>query len=192
MSGGGHLRMAVAGIVTVTLTGAESTGKTTLAAALADHFGTARVPEYLRLFVDRKRAVPVEQDVNAIAQGHLRSKAELLRKAKRVIFLDTDLVTTCVYQRIYFGHCPKEIVRLARDNSADLHLFTHPDFPWEPDGIQRSSPEARDRTHRLLRQELEQLELPFVNVTGNEEERHAISISAVEALLRSRPIAHSV
>lgn len=183
MSGGGHLRMAVAGIVTVTLTGAESTGKTTLARALADHFNTVWVPEYLRSFVDRKGAVPVEQDVFAIAQGHLQSKAELLRNAEGVIFLDTDLVTTCVYQRIYFERCPQDIEKLARDNSADLHLFTHPDIPWEPDGIQRSSPEARDRSHLLLRQELERLNLPIVKINGNKAERRTIALSAVKALM---------
>lgn len=94
---------------TVVLMGAESTGKTTLAAALAKHYKTAWAAEYLRLFVDNKGALPEESDVYAIAQGHLKLVAQVRPRARRVLFVDTDLFTTCVYQRIYFGSCPSDI-----------------------------------------------------------------------------------
>lgn len=177
--------MAVAGLVTVALTGAESTGKTTLAAALADHFNTEWVAEYLRIFVDQNGEVPKEQDVYAIAGGHLQLKAYHIRRARRVIILDTDLVTTCVYQRRFFGHCPALIEQLAQTHRADLYLLTQPDFPWKPDGIQRSGPKERSLVHRLLRLELEQLKLPFVRVSGSRDERRATGIEAVRSLLKS-------
>ena len=184
--------MAVAGVVSVTLIGAESTGKTTLAAALAEHFDTEWVAEYLRIFVDQTQRVPQEQDVHAIAQGHLQLKAAHLRKAHRVIFLDTDLVTTCVYQRKYFGGCPAQIEQLASDQRADLYLLTQPDIPWEPDGIQRSGPAQRDLVQQLLLQELDRLKLPWVPISGNWNQRLAVARKAVRALLKSRRSQHAV
>lgn len=178
--------MALASIVTIALTGAESTGKTTLAAALADYFNTEWVAEYLRAFVDVTGILPEEQDVYAIAEGHLRLKAHHLKQARQVLFLDTDLVTTCVYQRRYFGYCPEFIELLASENFADLYLFMQPDIPWEPDGIQRSGVEERSKIHELLTLELERLELPFVPINGPQDERLTAGIQAVERLLTSR------
>ncbi|MDE2731517.1 MAG: ATP-binding protein [Bacteroidota bacterium] len=176
----------MADIVTVALIGAESTGKTALATALARHFDTEWVPEYLRIFVDHFQRVPREQEIPIIALGQLRLVAARLAETRRVLFLDTDLVTTCVYQRKYFGSCPAQIEQMASDFRADLYLFTQPDIPWEPDGIQRSSPEERDVVHELLLQELDHLELPRVLVSGNWDQRFAMARRAVRALLKSR------
>ena len=75
-------------LTTVVLMGAESTGKSTLAAALAKHYKTAWAPEYLRLFVDNKGALPEESDVYAIAQGHLKLVARMGLRARRVLFVE--------------------------------------------------------------------------------------------------------
>ncbi|MGZ8295302.1 MAG: AAA family ATPase, partial [Telluria sp.] len=42
----------MSGVLRVAIVGAESSGKSTLADAMATHYGTLWVPEYLREFVD--------------------------------------------------------------------------------------------------------------------------------------------
>jgi nicotinamide riboside kinase len=169
---------------TVVLMGAESTGKTTLAAALAKHYKTAWAAEYLRLFVANKGALPEESDVYAIAQGHLKLVARMRAKARRVLFVDTDLFTTCVYQRIYFGTCPSEIEESALHYRSGLYLFTEPDIPWEPDPGQRASPEERLRSHAFLRAETEKHALNTVSLKGTHTERLNIAVNAVDQFLR--------
>ena len=168
---------------TVVLMGAESTGKSTLAAALAKHYKTAWASEYLRLFVDNKRALPEESDVYAIAQGHLKLVARMRLRARRVLFVDTDLFTTCVYQRIYFGTCPSDIEESALDHRSGLYLFTEPDIPWEPDPGQRASPEERLRSHALLWAETEKHALNTVSIKGTHAERLNAAVAAVDQYL---------
>jgi nicotinamide riboside kinase len=55
-------------VARVAILGAESSGKSTLAAALADHYGTVWVPEYLREFVEIEARVPDESDQFGIAR----------------------------------------------------------------------------------------------------------------------------
>lgn len=168
---------------TVVLMGAESTGKTTLAAALAKHYKTAWAAEYLRLFVDDKGALPEESDVYAIAQGHLKLVAQMRPQARRVLFVDTDLFTTCVYQRIYFGSCPSDIEESALSHRSGLYLFTEPDIPWEPDPGQRAGPEERLRSHVLLRAETKKHALNTVSIKGTHTERLNTAVAAVDEYL---------
>lgn len=168
---------------TVVLMGAESTGKTTLAKALATHYKTVWAPEFLRLFVDRKGAIPEEKDVHAIAAGHLDQVDSLRPKAHGVLFLDTDLFTTCVYQRIYFGACPSSIELAALRHQSGLYLFTQPDIPWIADPGQRASPKERLRTHALLTDEARIHSLNTVPIHGNHDQHLATAIQSVDHYL---------
>jgi hypothetical protein len=50
-----------------------------------------------------------------------------------------------------------------------------PDLPWEPDGIVRDGPQARDATQRLLEQRVasELHDIPVIDVAGTLDERVA-------------------
>ena len=124
----------------VVLIGAESTGKTTLAEGLAAHYETVWAPEYLREFVERKGALPEPSDTRLIAQGHLAQEEALTPQAHRVLFLDTDLISTCVYHRYYFGPCPPWLERLSAQRSADLYLLTDTDIPGPPTPANATAP----------------------------------------------------
>src|SRR5262249_7924930 len=53
----------------VAIVGAESTGKTTLAAALADHYRTVWVPEFARGYLEARGGVCRLEDIAPIAEG---------------------------------------------------------------------------------------------------------------------------
>ncbi len=170
-------------VTTVVLMGAESTGKTTLAATLANYYNTTWAAEYLRLFVDQKGALPEEADVHKIARGHLNLITSLQPESHRVLFVDTDLFTTCVYQRIYFGQCPPSIERAAKRHQSGLYLFMEPDIPWTPDPGQRASPQARLHSHALLMAEAKMHSLNIVPIRGTRDQRLNTAIKAVDHYL---------
>lgn len=168
----------------VVLIGAESSGKTTLAARLAAHYGTVWLPEYVRAFVDAKGAAPELADVPTIARGHLDAEARLAPRARRLLILDTDLVSTCVYSLYYFGTCPASVVAASFRHHADLYLFTDVDIPWEADPGQRDGPDVRAALHERFHRELLRRRLPFQTVTGSLEARLQTATRAIDALLR--------
>ena len=90
----------------VVLTGSESTGKTTLARDLATAYGTARSPEYARQYLDAKPTPLEASDIEPIARGQIAVEDAAVIAAHRVAFLDTDLVSTVVYARHYYGPSP--------------------------------------------------------------------------------------
>ncbi len=172
-------------IRTVVLMGAESTGKSTLAKILSEHYQTTWAGEYLRQFVDEKGALPEQSDVDAIAKGHVELVSGLRSQARNVLFVDTDLFTTCVYQRIYFGECPTWIEELALIHKSGLYLFMEPDIPWVPDPGQRASPDERMRSHYLLSKEAKTHSLNTVLIQGSFDHRRETAIRTVDRYLSS-------
>jgi NadR type nicotinamide-nucleotide adenylyltransferase len=172
-------------VVRVTVTGSESTGKTTLAADLARHFGTVWVPEYSRIYADEKSAAtgaPLDaSDVEPIARGQIASEDRALALGRRLIILDTDLVSTTIYARHYYGSCPAWIEAAARERRAELYLLCDIDVPWVPDAV-RDSPGARGHMHRLFVRALDALGARYVTIRGSWEERSRVAIGAVSAL----------
>lgn len=170
-------------IMRVVVTGAESTGKTTLARRLARRYGTVWAPEYLRSYVQQKKAPPEECDAWNIARGHLAQEQELSREASRLLFLDTDLILTCIYQAFYFGRCPDWLGKASAERAGNLYVVTNTDIPWTADPGQRDGPHVREAVHARLMAELQVRSLPFLLVSGTLDERTHQAARAVDALL---------
>ena len=97
----------------ICLLGAESTGKTTLAAALADLYGTLWNPEYGRPYteVGRDPEAPWTSDeFTHIARMQCWYEDFLAEFATRLLFCDTDAYTTAVFHEVYLG-VPTEAFR---------------------------------------------------------------------------------
>jgi NadR type nicotinamide-nucleotide adenylyltransferase len=169
----------------VVVTGSESTGKTTLARNLARHFGTTWVPEFVREYLDEKMlatGLPLDaSDVEPIARGQIAVQDRALTKACGLIFLDTDLVSTTVYARHYYGECPAWIEQAARERRADLYLLCDIDVPWVSDP-QRDRPHLREHMHALFVGELESLGARFVTIRGTWQERFEAAAAAVNGI----------
>lgn len=170
-------------MIRVVVTGSECTGKTTLAAALADRFDAPWVPEYVRSFVVEVGRSPERGDVEAIARGQIRLEDELAGKATGLLVQDTDLLSTVVYARHYYGECPPWIENALRDRAADLYLLAGIDVPWIPDGDQRDRGDRREEMQQLFRQALLGRDLLFVEVEGSVESRVERAASEAGKLL---------
>lgn len=167
----------------VTLFGAESTGKSTLASLLARHYDTVAIPEYGRIYTETHgQHACTQADMLAIAYGHLALRAEFAPSAERVIIEDTDPLLTAVWSDILAGgHDPWFD---AFDDYPDLYLFCDIDLPWERDGVRYfGDPAARQRFHEACERELARRPVKVVRITGDHAERLATAIAAIDQLL---------
>ena len=158
-------------VLKVAILGAESSGKSTLAAALASHYGTVWVPEYLREFVDVQGRVPEEHDQIAIARTQLAREEEAAAKATRFLFCDTTPMLTAIYSRWYWNRVDSALARLEQRHDYAYTLVTAPDSPWEPDGLQRESAAVREAIHEQVIQMLEERGVAYTLVTGSLPQR---------------------
>jgi NadR type nicotinamide-nucleotide adenylyltransferase len=159
--------------------GPESAGKTTLARDLAARLDTVHVPEYGRIYTDAFGTDVGNDDLLAIARGHMAATAAAARQANRVLVMDTDPVLTAVWSDMLTGARDPWFESL--DDTADLYLLTGIDMDWEDDGT-RYFPDGdtRRRFHAACRAELERRGLAFLPVEGSREERLAKAVAAVE------------
>ena len=166
----------------VVLTGSESTGKTTLAADLARHYEAVWVPEYTRSYAARKGAPLDAGDVDPIAKGQIAQQDAALTRAGRLLLLDTDLLSTAVYARHYYGRCPDWVTRAVLDRRADLYLLCDIDIPWVADP-QRDRPHEREQLHSLFDQALRSRGFPVIPIRGSHRDRLHAARTAIDALL---------
>ncbi|MCA1245017.1 ATP-binding protein [Massilia sp. MS-15] len=165
----------------VAVLGAESSGKSTLCEALARHYGTVWVPEYLREFVDTHGRVPFERDQYPIALAQRAREDEAAAQARRFLFCDTTPLMTALYSRQYWGRVDPQLAELDRRHDYAWTLVTAPDGPWEPDGLQRESEAVRQQVHAMLVETLARRQIAYVLLEGDLEQR----LRRVQALLAS-------
>jgi len=161
--------------VKVAILGAASSGKTTLAAALAHEYGTAWVPEYLREFVDVEQRIPVAADQIHIARTQQAREDAALPLAHRYLFCDTTPLMTAVYSRHYFQGIDAELALLADAHQRDyaVTLVTAPDIPWVADGLQRESEQVSVIINTMLMEELSRRGIAYHLVDGDPAQRLA-------------------
>lgn len=170
-------------LLRVAILGAESSGKSTLAAALAERLDTVWVPEYLREFVETQGRVPVAGDQFLIAGTQVAREREAAGRARRVLVCDTTPLMTLVYSRHYFDGEDALLAALAATTQYDLTLVTAPDTPWVADGLQRESEAVRQQVYRLLLDELAARQIPHLVLHGTLEARMAQAMPLVERAL---------
>jgi NadR type nicotinamide-nucleotide adenylyltransferase len=171
----------------VCVVGPESSGKTTLAASLAKHFGTTWVPEYARTLLEPRAekgsVAPVRrEDMRAIARGQIASEEALARNAERVIISDTDALATLLWSDALFGDHDAELDAFASVQSHHLYVLASPDVPFVADAV-RYAPGDRAAFFDRTKRELERRERRYVVVSGDWESRRKMAVSAIDALL---------
>lgn len=169
-------------MIRVVFTGSECTGKTTLSSQLASARGAELVPEFVREFAERQGGTISFSDHGPIARGQMALEDAHIARARDLVVQDTDLLSTVVYCRHYFGHCPEWIEAAARDRRPDLYLLCFPDIPWIADGV-RDRGDRRDEMHALFAAEVAASGAPFVELRGTWDERAAIATRAIDDVL---------
>lgn len=166
----------------IAILGAESSGKSTLAAALALRYGAAWVPEYLREFVETHARVPYESDQFRIAQVQRQREDAAAAGASGFLFCDTTPFMTAIYSQVYWGRVDPLLAALDRVHDYAATIVTTPDGPWVPDGLQRESAAVRQSVHQAVIDKLERRAIAYTLVSGSLEERVPQVAAALESL----------
>lgn len=155
----------------IAILGAESSGKSTLAASLAERYQTLWVPEYLREFVETQGRVPREEDQYFIARTQMEREDAAAPRANRILFCDTTPLMTAIYSRWYWNRVDAQLSVLEQRHDYALTLVTAPDSPWQEDGLQRESDEVRQTIHQQVLDMLADRGIEYVLVKGSLTER---------------------
>jgi HTH-type transcriptional regulator, transcriptional repressor of NAD biosynthesis genes len=121
----------------VCLLGGESSGKSTLAEALAAEFETTFVSEYGRELWEKKGGRLDFADMHPIAEVQIQREMDARQHANRFLFCDTSPLTTLFYSRHLFGKAEPELERLAQ-RRYDLTVLCAPDYAFVQDGTRQS------------------------------------------------------
>ena len=161
----------------ICLIGPECTGKTALAEALACELGLPWVPEYAREYALTQGRPLTAEDVEPIARGQQALEDAVAGPA----VLDTDLLSTVVYARFYYGGCPAWIEAEARLRRAPLYLLCDTDIEWESDEVRAATGGDRDEQFDAFRAALDEFGVRWTSVSGAGEERLAAALKAIGA-----------
>jgi nicotinamide riboside kinase len=170
----------------ICLIGAECTGKTTLAQALARELDGPWVPEYLRTFCDARGRTPVLQEQAHIMETQYQQEDAARHRAsaqgQRWVFCDTAPLLTAIYSDFIFGD--KSLLACARmlHMRYRVTLLLESDIAWEADGMQREGDHVRAPIQAMLEAELERVGQPVIRISGNGPARLAAALQAFAAL----------
>lgn len=161
-------------ITKVCFMGAPSTGKTTLARAMAEQHKTEWMPEYGAKYwrdhqVDRR--ITIEQ-FEEIAPEHNRREDALTLTSRKYLFSDTNPITTYVFSKDYHGYAGPVLTRLAREAERryDLFFLCDTDIPYA-DTWDRSGDQKRKWFQNQIISDLAKRRVPFFRVRGSLKER---------------------
>jgi NadR type nicotinamide-nucleotide adenylyltransferase len=135
----------------IVVVGAESTGTTTLAQALSEHFNTPWVAEYGREYSFEKQTSGefdwTTEEFLKIAKEQTRREDLAAREANRFLICDTNAFATTLWHRRYMGFDSPQLDQFSKLCRADLYLLTGDEIPFVQDGL-RDGESIRHEMHR--------------------------------------------
>jgi HTH-type transcriptional regulator, transcriptional repressor of NAD biosynthesis genes len=153
----------------VALLGGESSGKTTLAMALAQHLDAAWVPEYGRQRWEELRETLDVPELVAVGQRQVALEDEAVLAAAAAgrpwVVCDTTPLTTLQYCLHDHGTAPPELHALA-GRAYHLTVVCSPDFDFVQDGCRRDDG-FRTEQHAWTLAQLRQRGVPCLVVSGS-------------------------
>lgn len=120
-------------------TGPESTGKTSLSASIADHFGFALVKEYAREYLENLPRPYTISDVFYIATQQQMSEQAVFAKSDSPIVSDTDLTVIYVWLLYKYGsHSEEILLEISKSIPSTVYFLCYPDIEWEEDPLREN------------------------------------------------------
>lgn len=172
----------------VAIVGAESTGKTTLAQALAQRLAadtglrTTWVPEHLRAWCSERGRTPRPGEQPAIAREQ-HALIDAAAATHDIVVCDTTALMTAVYSRLLFGDRSLDAFAAQLQRPMALTLLTAIDIPWMADGLQREGPHVQAPVDAALVELLTTHSLPWARIGGSGARRLEAALAAVAPLI---------
>ncbi len=173
----------------ICVVGAESTGTTTMAQALAKYYKTVWVPEYGRFYYEGRMHLANSKwktdDFEHIAKQQNQFEDKLASISNKIVVCDTDSFATNLWHERYIGKVSKRVARFSKNRHYDLYLVTDDSIPFVQDGT-RDGEKIRHQMHERFIEELKKAGKDYIILKGNHKERLNKAISACnEKMLES-------
>ncbi len=170
----------------VCIIGAESTGTTTLAKALAERYQTVWVPEYGRMYAEGKltgttASVWTTDEFEHIATTQNKMENALAACSTGLVICDTNAFATSVWHERYLRTRSIRVEEIARQCAADLYIVTGDEIPFVQDGT-RDGESIRHWMHDRFIERLTEDQKPFILVRGTPEQRLQAAVRAIDQL----------
>ena len=167
----------------IAILGAESTGKTTLAQALANHFSCPWVAEYLREFCDQHQRTPRQDEQQTImdiqvTRENLAMNQALIQHAP-FVFCDTAPLLTAIYSEYVFSDLSLYPKAGALHQRYAATLLLLPNIAWVADGLQREGAHVQNDVHVLIESALSDIGAATIMIQGIGDERTAHAVAAI-------------
>ena len=176
----------------IVVLGPESTGKSTLCKQLAAHYKTIWVEEYARAYLLKNGTKYTFENLLDIAKGQIAEEESGIRNWEaqnnklqtinhKPVFIDTDMHVMKVWCEFVFDKCHHWILNRIVERKYDLYLFCNIDLPWVKDEL-REYPDlvSRQKLYHHYKELLINQHVPWVEISGNYEERLKKAIEAVD------------
>ena len=184
----------------IVVVGPESTGKSTICQQLATHYHSLWCPEYAREYLLKNGTNYTFENLLEVAKGQLNLEEKLTEdlrqlllqqpnhpgsvETKPYLFIDTDMYVLKVWCEFVFGKCHTWILDRIVERKYDLYLLCKPDLPWVKDELREYPDEnTRIRLYHHYKELLTQQNVPWVEISGIQNERFLKAIEAVENYL---------
>jgi HTH-type transcriptional repressor of NAD biosynthesis genes len=179
-------------VARVCVLGAESTGKTTLARDLAQHYGVGFVGEFGRFYTeampDPARYRWQTSDFRIIAEAQAALEDDAARWTPSPLICDTNPFVTAVFHEAYLGRPDPELEAAVRDRPYHLFLLCDPETPFEQDhtGL-RHDGERRAWMHRRYCEYAGSHGASVAHVAGSRADRREQAAEAIDRLIGRVP-----
>ena len=193
-------------LIKVAVIGPESTGKSTLCELLAQHYNSQWCPEFAREFLLTHGTDYTYDDLLYIAKGQLAMEDEYVQSTVNgslstvnsnsssdsyriithspLLFIDTEMYVMKVWCEFVFGKCHRWVLDQILERKYHLYLLCNTDLPWVKDEL-REYPDlkTRDRLYHIYKDIMINQSTPWVDISGDYDERLQKSIKAVDQLM---------
>lgn len=155
---------------TVSFTGPECSGKTTLSLRLAKISGGIYVSEAARTLDYLITSGYSLNEIETLARAQIKSEEDAKKLKPGLLICDTDLRVIYVWIQEKFETCPAWIEDELKTRKYDLIFLCKPDLPWIHDPL-RENPKDRDRLYARYLESFQRFPSPFVEIYGLGEKR---------------------
>lgn len=155
----------------IVITGAESTGKTTLTERLATHFGVPFIPEIARNYVENISRKYTFSDVETIAKMQIEQFNRIIKTESTYIFIDTWLIVTKTWFEFVYNQTPEWLISEIEKSKIDLFLVCDTDLPWISDPVRENGGENRILLQKKYIDDINKFQFNHEIVSGINDER---------------------
>lgn len=166
----------------IVITGAESTGKTTLTERLANHFNAPFLPEIARDYVEKLNHKYTFSDVEIIAKMQIEHFNQIIKTDAPFVFVDTWLIVTKIWFEFVYQQTPDWLVNEINNTKIDLFLICDIDLPWIYDPVRENGGENRIILQNKYIESIDSFKFNHKIVSGKNDKRFKNAIQFLNEL----------